>query len=107
MSESPYPVAIERRSPLPRSARCSAARSTYCSAVGRSITRRLARLFSPYDLAFGTANPLAKVPAESIDFARLADASIKLFVTATNVRTALTDLTTTTGAARLIDATAE
>ena len=47
----------------------------------------MARVFSPYDLAFGAANPLAKVLAESIDFPGLAAAPIKLFITATNVRT--------------------
>jgi NTE family protein len=46
----------------------------------------LSRIFSPYDLAFAT-NPLAKILAESIDFALLAEAPIKLFITATNVRT--------------------
>ena len=47
----------------------------------------MARIFSPYDLAFGAANPLARVLADSIDFACLANAPIKLFITATNVRT--------------------
>jgi NTE family protein len=47
----------------------------------------LGRVFSPYDLAIGLANPLAKILSESIDFARLAAAPIKLFITATNVRT--------------------
>jgi NTE family protein len=47
----------------------------------------MARVFSPYDLAFGATNPLTKVLSESIDFARLAAAPIKLFITATNVRT--------------------
>jgi NTE family protein len=47
----------------------------------------MARVFSPYDLSFGAPNPLTKVLAESIDFARLAKAPIKLFITATNVRT--------------------
>jgi NTE family protein len=47
----------------------------------------MSRVFSPYDLAFGAANPLATVLAESIDFTRLANAPIKLFITATNVRT--------------------
>jgi len=46
-----------------------------------------ARLFSPYDLNPGGANPLGDVLAESVDFARLAKAPIKLFITATNVRT--------------------
>jgi len=47
----------------------------------------MARVFSPYDFPFGALNPLAKVLAESIDFAQLAAAPIKLFITATNVRT--------------------
>ena len=46
-----------------------------------------ARLFSPYDLSPGGANPLRNILAETVDFGRLARASIKLFVTATNVRT--------------------
>ena len=46
-----------------------------------------ARLFSPYDLNPGGGNPLDKVLAESVDFARLSRAPIKLFITATNVRT--------------------
>jgi NTE family protein len=47
----------------------------------------MARLFSPYDLSPGGANPLRNILAETLDFGRLAQASIKLFVTATNVRT--------------------
>jgi NTE family protein len=47
----------------------------------------MARLFSPYDLGSGGANPLRNLLAEAVDFGRLARASIKLFVTATNVRT--------------------
>lgn len=47
----------------------------------------MARVFSPYDLAFGAPNPLTKILSESIDFTGLATASIKLFITATNVRT--------------------
>jgi NTE family protein len=47
----------------------------------------MARLFSPYDLSPGGANPLRNILAESIHFDRLAQAPIKLFVTATNVRT--------------------
>jgi NTE family protein len=46
-----------------------------------------ARLFSPYDLNPGGLNPLREILAESIDFERLAQAPIKLFVTATQVRT--------------------
>ncbi|HYI84309.1 MAG TPA: patatin-like phospholipase family protein [Acetobacteraceae bacterium] len=44
-------------------------------------------MFSPYDLNPGGANPLKDVLAETVDFARLARAPIKLFVTATNVHT--------------------
>jgi NTE family protein len=47
----------------------------------------MARLFSPYDLSPGGANPLRNILAETVDFERLAQAWIKLFVTATNVRT--------------------
>src|SRR5437016_1561120 len=47
----------------------------------------MARVFSPYDLGPGGTNPLRDILAESVDFARLAQASIKLFITATNVRT--------------------
>jgi NTE family protein len=47
----------------------------------------MARLFSPYDLSPGGANPLRHILAEAVDFDRLAQASIRLFVTATNVRT--------------------
>src|SRR5262249_14513673 len=47
----------------------------------------MARLFSPYDLAPGGANPLRNILAETVDFGRLAQASISLFVTATNVHT--------------------
>jgi len=47
----------------------------------------MARVFSPYDLNPGGANPLRDILEETIDFAHLSDTSIKLFVTATNVRT--------------------
>ena len=47
----------------------------------------LARVFSPYDLGFGAPNPLMQVLSDAVDFARLATAPIKLFITATNVRT--------------------
>jgi NTE family protein len=45
------------------------------------------RLFSPYDLNPGGLNPLRAVLAECVDFDLLAGAPIKLFITATNVRT--------------------
>ena len=44
------------------------------------------RLFSPYDLNPGGGNPLRDILAAHIDFARLAQAGIKLFITATNVQ---------------------
>jgi NTE family protein len=47
----------------------------------------MARLFSPYDVGLGGANPLRNILAESVHFDRLKHAPIKLFVTATNVRT--------------------
>jgi NTE family protein len=45
------------------------------------------RLFSPYDLNPGAFNPLREILADSIDFERLAGSPVKVFVTATNVRT--------------------
>jgi NTE family protein len=47
----------------------------------------MARLFSPYELNPHGSNPMREVLAESVDFGRLPQAPIKLFVTATNVRT--------------------
>ncbi|MCX5578402.1 patatin-like phospholipase family protein [Kaistia terrae] len=47
----------------------------------------MARMFSPYDLNPMGYNPLTDILAESVDFERLAKAPIKIFVTATNVRT--------------------
>ncbi len=47
----------------------------------------LARMFSPYDLNPGGANPLRDILQGSIDFDRLAASPIHLFITATNVRT--------------------
>lgn len=46
-----------------------------------------ARLFSPYDLNPRGANPLREVLAECVDFGRVANSSIRLFVTATSVHT--------------------
>ena len=45
------------------------------------------RVLSPYDTNPLGSNPLRRVLAESVDFARLAKAPTKVFVTATNVRT--------------------
>jgi NTE family protein len=47
----------------------------------------MSRLFSPYDFNPGGTNPLRSILAELIDFERLTQAPIKLFITATNVRT--------------------
>jgi NTE family protein len=47
----------------------------------------MTRVLSPYDLNPFGFNPLRAILTESIDFDRLAGAPIKLFVTATNVRT--------------------
>jgi NTE family protein len=47
----------------------------------------MARVVSPYSLNPAGVNPLRDVLAESVDFTRLAQSRIKLFVTATNVRT--------------------
>jgi NTE family protein len=46
-----------------------------------------ARVMSPYDINPMGTNPLETILAERIDFERLKRAPIKLFVTATNVRT--------------------
>ncbi len=47
----------------------------------------MSRLVSPYDLNPSGNNPLRDILAETVDFAALAGGSIKVFVTATNVRT--------------------
>jgi NTE family protein len=47
----------------------------------------MSRLFSPYDLNPRGFNPLTAILDESIDFERLSQSPIKLFVTATNVHT--------------------
>jgi NTE family protein len=47
----------------------------------------MARVFSPYDLNPRGYNPLTSILEQSIDFALLAQSPIKLFITATNVRT--------------------
>jgi len=47
----------------------------------------MARIFSPYDLNPRGVNPLAQILVDCVDFQHLVRASIRLFVTATNVRT--------------------
>jgi NTE family protein len=46
-----------------------------------------ARVLSPYDTNPFGSNPLRQILEESVNFARIATAPIRLFVTATNVRT--------------------
>jgi NTE family protein len=52
-----------------------------------AIADAAARIVSPYDVNPMGNNPLRQVLADCIDFDRLARAPMKLFVTATNVRT--------------------
>jgi len=47
----------------------------------------MSRVLSPYDINPLGLNPLRRILAACIDFDRLADAPIQLFITATNVRT--------------------
>jgi NTE family protein len=47
----------------------------------------MARLLSPYELNLRGFNPLKRILDDCIDFERLAQCPIKLFITATNVRT--------------------
>ena len=47
----------------------------------------MARIFSPYDLNPRGYNPLVSILEQSIDFEHLAQSRVKLFITATNVRT--------------------
>jgi NTE family protein len=51
------------------------------------FTDLMSRLLSPYDLNPLGFNPLREILIESIDFERLARAPVKLFITATRVRT--------------------
>jgi NTE family protein len=46
-----------------------------------------ARMFSPYDMNPTAFNPLRDILIENVDFERLTQSPIKLFITATNVRT--------------------
>ena len=78
-SAQPVPAHAARRAAGPLDPRQFARRSSPWTSPSR--------LFSPYDLNPDGANPLREILAESVDFERLAQAPIKLFVTATNVRT--------------------
>ena len=50
-------------------------------------TELMTRMFSPYDLNPLNAHPLRSILAETVDFDCLAKAPLRLFITATNVRT--------------------
>ena len=47
----------------------------------------MSRLFSPYDINLSGWNPLRNILKDGIDFERVAQSPIKLFITATNVAT--------------------
>jgi NTE family protein len=47
----------------------------------------MSRVFSPYDLNPSGVNPLSAILADTVDFECLARSPIRLFITATNVRT--------------------
>jgi NTE family protein len=72
-----------QRSPLDR----MMGRWTLDTSPAYLVMDLMARVLSPYDLNPFGLNPLRSILAESINFDRLAGASIKLFITATNVRT--------------------
>jgi NTE family protein len=60
---------------------------TLDNSVGFLTMDMLARMISPYDLPSFGPNPLEEVLRESVDFEALAAGSIKVFITATSVRT--------------------
>jgi NTE family protein len=72
-----------QRSPLDR----LMGRWTLDTSPAYVIMDLMARVISPYDLKPLGFNPLRTILAESINFGRVARAPIKLFITATNVRT--------------------
>jgi NTE family protein len=72
-----------QRSPLDR----LMGRWTLDTSPAYIFTDLMSRLLSPYDLNPLDFNPLRQVLAENIDFERLARSPIKLFITATTVRT--------------------
>ena len=47
----------------------------------------MSRVFSPYDLNPSGTHPLSEILADMVDFEGLASSPIRLFITATNVRT--------------------
>ena len=72
-----------QRSPLDR----LMGRWTLDTSPAYAVMDLMTRVLSPYDLNPLGLNPLRTILAESIDFDRIARAPIRLFITATNVRT--------------------
>lgn len=72
-----------QRSPLDR----LMGRWTLDTSPAYAVMNLMARVLSPYDLNPLGLNPLRKILTETIHFGRLPGAPIKLFITATNVRT--------------------
>jgi len=72
-----------QRSPLDR----LMGRWTLDTSPAYAAMNMMARVFSPYDLNPLGLNPLRRILTETIDFDRLARAPIRLFITATSVRT--------------------
>jgi NTE family protein len=72
-----------QRSPLDR----LMGRWTLDTSPGYVAMDLMARVLSPYDVNPLGFNPLRNILTDSIDFGRLARAPIRLFITATNVRT--------------------
>jgi NTE family protein len=72
-----------QRSPLDRLMN----RWTLDTSLGYLVMDMMSRVVSPYSLNPLGFNPISDILRRSIDFAHLGDASIKLFITATNVHT--------------------
>ena len=72
-----------QRSPLDRLMN----RWTLDTSLGYLVMDLMSRVVSPYSLNPLGFNPISDILRESIDFAHLGEASIKLFITATNVHT--------------------
>jgi NTE family protein len=72
-----------QRSPLDRLMN----RWTLDTSLGYLVMDLVSRVVSPYSLNPLGFNPISDILCESIDFAHLGEASIKLFITATNVHT--------------------
>jgi NTE family protein len=72
-----------QRSPLDRLMN----RWTLDTSLGYLVMDLVSRVVSPYSLNPLGFNPISDILRESIDFAHLGEASIKLFITATNVHT--------------------